>query len=65
MVSVEECRRILGQSAEGMTDEQIEAMRADLERTADVLFDQMVEAGRDGLEAQRWISYIRETGEVE
>ena len=65
MVSIAECRRILGESAEGMTDQQVEGMRAELERTADVMFDAMIEAGKNGLEAARWISYARETGEVE
>ena len=42
-VSVDECRAILGASADTMTDAEIEAMRDELERTADVLSDQMVE----------------------
>jgi hypothetical protein len=50
-VSVDECRAILGESADTMTDAEIETMRDELERTADVLFDQMVEGGREGLEA--------------
>ena len=64
-VSTEECRRILGTSAESMTDAEIEAMRDNLENTADVLYTQMVEAGRNGLEGQRWLSYFRETGKGE
>jgi hypothetical protein len=48
-----------------MTDAEIETMRDELERTADVLFDQIVEGGRDGLEAARWDSHFRETGEGE
>ena len=64
-VSVDECRTILGATGEGMTDAQIEAMRDELERTADVLYDQMVELGPNGLEAARWATYFRETGEGE
>jgi len=64
-VSVDECRAILGASADTMTDAEIESMRDELERTADVLFDQIVEGGRDGLEAARWDSHFRETGEGE
>jgi hypothetical protein len=64
-VSVDECRAILGASADTMTDAEIERMRDELERTADVLFDQMVEGGREGLEAARWDSHFRETGEGE
>jgi len=64
-VSVDECRAILGASADTMTDAEIEAMRDELERTADVLFDQMVEGGQDGLVAARWDSHFRETGEGE
>jgi hypothetical protein len=62
-VSIEECRRILGSSAESMTDADIEKMRDNLENTADVLYTQMVEAGRNGLEMQRWLSHFRQTGE--
>jgi len=65
MVSVEECRRILGAFAEGMTDYQIEAIRGDLERVADTLHTQMMEAGPNGLQAARWASHFRETGEFE
>jgi hypothetical protein len=61
--SVAECRAILGASADTMTDEEIETMRNELELTANVLFDQMVEGGREGLEAARWDSHFRETGE--
>ena len=64
-VSVDECRAILGASADTMTDAEIETMRDDLEHTADVLFDQMVEGGREGLEAARWDSHFRQTGEGE
>jgi hypothetical protein len=64
-VSIEECRRILGSSAENMTDAEVEKMRDGLEQTADVLYRQMVEAGRNGLEMQRWLSHFRETGEGE
>jgi hypothetical protein len=65
IVSIEECRRILGSSAESLSDAEVETMRDDLERTADVLYTQMAEAGRNGLEAQRWMSYVRETGDIE
>jgi hypothetical protein len=64
-VSIEECRAILGSSANRMTDAEIETMRDDLERTADVFFEQMVEGGREGLIAARWDSHIRRTGEGE
>jgi hypothetical protein len=64
-VGVDECRAILGESADTMTDGEIETMRDELERTADVLFDQMVEGGREGLEAARWDTHFRETGEGE
>jgi hypothetical protein len=64
-VSIEECRRLLGISAENMTDAEVEKMRDGLEQTADVLYTQMVEAGRNGLEMQRWLSHFRETAEGE
>jgi hypothetical protein len=62
-VSVNECRAILGASAESLTDAEVEAMRDELERTADVLYEQMVEEGADGLEAARWDTHFRLTGE--
>ena len=64
-VSVRSARRILGSSADGKTDAEIEVMRDNLENTADILYTQMIEAGRNGLEMQRWLSHFRETGEWE
>lgn len=64
-VSVDECRELLGASAEAMTDAEIEMMRGEYERTADVLFDQMVESGAEGLEDARWNTHFRRTGEGE
>jgi hypothetical protein len=64
-VDIEECRAILGESADGMTDAEVETMRDELERTADVLFDQMVAGGREGLYVARRDSHFRETGEGE
>ncbi len=61
-VSIEECRRILGDSAESMTDAEVEGC-ATTRAHRRSLYTQMVEAGRNGLEAQRWLSYFRETGE--
>ena len=61
-ISVGECRAILGASAEGLTDTEIETMRDEFERTADVLYAQMVEEGRDGLDAARWDTHFRMTG---
>ena len=62
MVSIEKCRRILGESAENMTDAEIEAMRSGLERTADALFTQMTQ---DRTESVRWYSHFQHTGETE
>jgi hypothetical protein len=64
-VGVGECRTILGTSAVGLTDAEVETMRDELERTADVLFDQMVAGGREGLYIARRDSHFRETGEGE
>jgi hypothetical protein len=64
-VSTEECRRILGVSANGMTDAEVETMRDELERTADMLFNQIAEGGREGLYEARRDSHFRETGEGE
>jgi hypothetical protein len=64
-IPIDECRRILGGSAYSMTDAEIEVMRDNLERTADALYTQMVEAGRNGLDAQRWLSHFRQTGDGE
>ena len=64
-MSIEECRKILGASADALKDAQIEALRDDYERIADVLFDQIVEQGREGLEAARWDTHFRLTGDGE
>lgn len=64
-VGIEECRKILGSTAETMTDAEIEALRDDLERTAEMLFDEMAEQGQDGLSAARWDTHFRLTGEAE
>jgi len=40
-LSVERCREILGHAADGMTNEQIEAERDNLERVADSLYGQL------------------------
>jgi hypothetical protein len=47
-VSLEECRAILGASAESMTDAQVESLRDDLERTAGALHEEMTGALRTG-----------------
>ena len=47
-VSIEECRRILGASAETMTDAQIESLRDDLERVAGLLHEEMTQVLRTG-----------------
>jgi hypothetical protein len=68
-VSIAECRRILGNSADGMADAEIEAMRDDLERTANVLYDQMAEEvaqqGMQGIQRIHWAAYFQQTGEGE
>ena len=61
-VSIEECRRILGASADGLTDTEIQAMRDDLVRTADAVFTQMTE---EKLDLVRWHSHFQRTGEYE
>jgi hypothetical protein len=64
-VSIEECRRILGSSADSMTDAEVEAIRDDLERTGDTLYTQMTEAVRADIDAVRWFSHFQQTGEGE
>ncbi len=41
-VSIEECRQILGASAEGKTDEQIERLRDELVVVANDMYDHLV-----------------------
>jgi len=53
-VSIAECRRILGNSTDTLTDAEVETMRDDLERTANVLFDQIKEAANANLGAVQW-----------
>lgn len=65
-VSIAECRRMLGSSADGMTDIEIEVMRDDLERTANLLFDQMrEEVATHGIQRIHWDAYFQQTGEGE
>lgn len=64
-VSIAECRRILGNSANSLSDTEVEAMRDDLERTANVLYDQMREAANANLDAVRWLAHFQHTGEAE
>lgn len=64
-VSIDECRRILGSSADGMTDADIEAMRDNLDRVAKELFTQFTEAANTDAEGLRWMIHAHETGEYE
>jgi len=61
-VSIEECRQILGVSANGMTDAEIQAMRNELERTAEAVFTQMT---KEELDTVRWDAHFQRTGEFE
>ncbi len=62
-VSIGECRQILEESADQMTDAEVEAVRDEYERIADVLFDQIVQKGKNGSEDARWDTHFRLTGE--
>jgi hypothetical protein len=60
-----QCREILGCSALGLTDQQIDDLRDELHCLANVLYEQIVKTGREGLEAARWSTHLRLTGEGE
>lgn len=52
---VNECRAILGESAEGLTDEQMLAERDHMVGLANALFDQFREESKRDPEAMRWL----------
>jgi hypothetical protein len=64
-MNVEECRRILGASAEGKTDAEIISDRDQMEFLARAVFDQFTDEMKRDPESMRWALYARETGETE
>lgn len=64
-LSVEECRRILGASAENKTDAQIASDRDHMESLAHVMFDVFTSEMKRDPDAMRWLLYADETGGTE
>lgn len=62
---IQDCREILGHSADRMTDEQIENLRDEVDCLANVMYEEFVKRGPDGLEVARWDSHFRLTGRGE
>lgn len=48
-LTVEACRKLLGRSGEGLTDEQIERLRDGLLRVATIFFDDIADRSADEL----------------
>jgi hypothetical protein len=69
-LTTDECRTILGDSATGKTDNQIAAMRDDLERVAESMYVMMTEqtgvggrlplGSRSVVDGMRWAAYMQE-----
>lgn len=66
-ITTEECRRILGDTASGLSDEQIEKLRDDLARVAGTLYDEIARRAQtdDGLDAIRWRAYAHTCSDEE
>jgi hypothetical protein len=64
-VSIERIRELLGPTANGATDEQLEQLREGLTSVASHLFDDIREKWKEDPEIVRWLSYAAETGEIE
>lgn len=56
-LSVQECRTLLGGSAAGHSDEQIERLRDSLECLAEHMYDEIVRQAREAPESVRWLAY--------
>jgi len=59
-LTIEECRAILGASAAGHTDDQIEQLRNSLEDIAGVMYDKIVADANKDLDRVRWAAYAFE-----
>lgn len=47
MISIPECRKLLGSYADGLSDEKIEKMRNDSYKLADIIFEMWIERRND------------------
>lgn len=59
-LTVEECRTILGASALGHSDEQIQRLRDSLEHVASMMYDEVARQAQHDPESMRWIAYASE-----
>lgn len=64
-MTIVEARKLLGQEAEGMTDDQIELMLDDLKAMANTLLDQMQVAAKSDPHDFWWTLHAHGTGESE
>lgn len=66
-LTTEECRLLLGDSASGLSDEQIEKLRDDLARVAGTLYDEIASRAQTdyGLDAIRWGAYAHTCSDEE
>lgn len=62
-LSVAQCRAILGEDADGKTDEQIENLRGSTAAIANELYNQLQADWKADPEAFRWSAYAHENGE--
>ena len=66
-ITTEECRRILGDTASGLSEEQIEKLRDDLARVAGTLYDEIASRAQTdhGQDAIRWRAYAHTCSDEE
>lgn len=63
-VSIDECRRILGAEAQGMSDADVEKLRDSLESAADALYAQITDDLRSGVSSiEEWRRILGSSGE--
>lgn len=56
-LTVQECRKILGRSATGHSDEQVERLRDSLEDIASLMYDHIAQQAQEDPESVRWLAY--------
>jgi hypothetical protein len=64
-MSVEQCRELLGEEANGWTDDKVGRWRDRVANMAHLLLPVMKKVSRDDLEAMRWAAFAVRNGPME
>jgi hypothetical protein len=64
-MTVEQCRELLGEEAEGWPNEKVERWRDRVTNMAHLLLPVVKKVSRDDLEAMRWAAYALRQGPME